>query len=44
MTIAAITQSRILICESEKDETKKAFDGKTLGKEEAYRVGSDSAS
>ena len=44
MTIAAITQSRILICESEEDENKRAFDGKMLGKEAAYIVGSDSAS
>ena len=44
MKIAAITQSRVLVCESEEDKTKKAFDAKTLGKEEAYIVGSDSAS
>ena len=44
MKIAAITQTRMVICESGEDETKKAFDGKALGKEEAYIVGSDSTS
>ena len=43
MKTTAITQTRMVICDSEEDEAKKELDGKTHGKEEAYIVGSDSA-